>query len=52
MKVKVTIEFECDLDIGESTVEQVEDVFHDSEETIGVFIDNYSVVKVEEAEKK
>ncbi len=52
MKVKVTIEFECDLDIDEATVEQVEDVFYNSEEPIGVFIDNYSVVKVEEAEKK
>lgn len=52
MKVKVTIEFECDLDIDEATIGQVENVFYNFAEPIGVFIDNYSVVKVEEAEKK
>lgn len=52
MRVKITIEFECDLDIEEATVERVEDMFNNSEEPIGVYIDNYSVVKVEGAEKK
>lgn len=47
MEIKVTIEFKCDIDIDEATIEQVENYFYESEDMIGVYIDNYSVINVE-----